>query len=586
MKNLKQNKYQQFLKYLSVFLLFFIPLYPKIPLADIIPGYIVRMRLEDIFISITVIFYFVGVLLKKLKFKSVISYIIFIYIFVSFLSTITAIFIFPTMPFEPVHIAKTSMHFIRYIEYFSLFFIFFASIESKKDINVFIYSFVIVSLLIAIYGYGQKYLYWPVYSTMNREFSKGVRLYLTEHARVQSTFGGHYDLGAFLVLSLSILMGLIFIVKKGFKKYILYITFLFNLWLLIMCASRTSVISFLFSSFVFILLYVFSKKLSLKNKVFKFFKYEVQFLFIFLFMFSVFGKDLQERYLQIIRGDPKLSKIYDSLPKSKTDFFVFFDKFKKQEPPENAIAFDNSEEKQQMELMNNLLTPSDERPTPNKPIENNKQDKGENNRPLDVYNQVDKIIRVSTQTATGTVYVTKTTTNTWSDCALKHSLSVCIRLEALWPNAIKGFMHNPLLGNGFATLNKKSFEEFTVAESTDNNFLRTLGEVGLLGFLSFYGTIFVMLIISFYFYKKGSYDEKMLAIIYISSTLGLLLNATYIDVFAASKVAEFYWAFVGVVLGYFYLSSLYKKIKLVETIENLADFVFFKLKKILDTKIE
>ena len=36
----------------STFLLAFIPLYPKIPLFDIIPGYIVRVRLEDIFITI------------------------------------------------------------------------------------------------------------------------------------------------------------------------------------------------------------------------------------------------------------------------------------------------------------------------------------------------------------------------------------------------------------------------------------------------------------------------------------------------------------------------------------------------------
>jgi hypothetical protein len=35
---------------LSVFLLIFIPLFPKIPLFDILPGYIVRVRPEDLLV--------------------------------------------------------------------------------------------------------------------------------------------------------------------------------------------------------------------------------------------------------------------------------------------------------------------------------------------------------------------------------------------------------------------------------------------------------------------------------------------------------------------------------------------------------
>ena len=41
--------------FLSVFLLAFIPLFPKIPLFSPIEEYIVRVRLEDIFVLITVI---------------------------------------------------------------------------------------------------------------------------------------------------------------------------------------------------------------------------------------------------------------------------------------------------------------------------------------------------------------------------------------------------------------------------------------------------------------------------------------------------------------------------------------------------
>jgi hypothetical protein len=36
------------------FLLAFIPLYPKIPIADLLPGYIVRLRVDDLLILFAV----------------------------------------------------------------------------------------------------------------------------------------------------------------------------------------------------------------------------------------------------------------------------------------------------------------------------------------------------------------------------------------------------------------------------------------------------------------------------------------------------------------------------------------------------
>ncbi len=38
----------------------------------------------------------------------------------------------------------------------------------------------------------------------------------------------------------------------------------------------------------------------------------------------------------------------------------------------------------------------------------------------------------------------------------------------------------------------------------------------------------------------------------IAGIVGLLLNATYIDVFVASKVAETFWALVGILLAITY----------------------------------
>ena len=64
------------------------------------------------------------------------------------------------------------------------------------------------------YALGQQYLDWPVISTTNSEFSKGLILRLTPGARVNSTFAGHYDLAVFLAMAIVILTALFFAVSK------------------------------------------------------------------------------------------------------------------------------------------------------------------------------------------------------------------------------------------------------------------------------------------------------------------------------------------------------------------------------------
>ena len=191
---------------------------------------------------------------------------------------------------------------------------------------------------------------------------------------------------------------------------------------------------------------------------------------------------------------------------------------------------------------NGALVASDERPTAT--------------RPSDVYVDVPDYVQVTTTSATG---VTTTTTvaqdRVFSECANQRGLSLCIRLETLWPKAIAGFEQDPLFGKGYATLNKDSVEQFTEAESTDNNFLRTLGETGLAGFITFYGVIAVASYFLIKKYKTSDDFDKIVIVSYLAATIGLLFNAVFIDVFAASKVAFVYWALTGVLIGYFYFHS-------------------------------
>lgn len=210
---------------MASFLLAFIPLYPKLPLFEAIPGYIVRVRLEDLIVLFTLLLWGVQLLRKKVTWKTPLTYLIIAYAVVGFLSILSAVYITKTVPAELLHVGKTTLHYFRYLEYFSLFFILYSAIRTTKDALISLIIIISTVTAVSLYGIGQKYFYWPVYSTMNREFSKGIRLYLTEHARVQSTFGGHYDLGAYLVITLPIIMSAFYLVKKNSYKVLTGLAF-------------------------------------------------------------------------------------------------------------------------------------------------------------------------------------------------------------------------------------------------------------------------------------------------------------------------------------------------------------------------
>ena len=106
------------------------------------------------------------------------------------------------------------------------------------------------------------------------------------------------------------------------------------------------------------------------------------------------------------------------------------------------------------------------------------------------------------------------------------------------------------MGTGYSTLVKAHVWEFTTAESTDNDYLRLLGETGLLGFVSFLAIIFVVIKTLFASLKKAR-DPLHFGLFAagIGATVGMLVNATYIDVFEASKVAYAYWSLIGLILA-------------------------------------
>lgn len=516
---------------LTGFLIVMIPLYPKIPLAELIQGYIVRMRLEDLCVLFTLIAWFVQLLRHKITFpKNTIGYAMLVYIAIGFISSLSALYITDSVPFIREQVLKLWLHWFRRIEYFSLFFITYSAIRSKKDLILFVKVALLTLIGVILYGIGQKYFYFPAFSTMNREFSKGIRLYLQPNSRLLSTFGGHYDLAGYLMMLLTFTLPAAWLATKKVLKSLLYLTSLIAYWCLVLTTSRTSFIGFLVGITVVAWLLVKSKGWGWVLK-----RWLVTMFVSFIVMFTF--SNLLERFLQVIPNkelrdsilelqqvvnqpflaEPTNSQTVQTLPS-------LFDYIFKKEVSKPVVLTDT--EKTQLDIVASTsdMPPSIVKPTPTP------------NLPSDV-SEESETIRKDMAEESGREYKGPN----YSPNALKYGLSMGIRLDALWPQAIKGFKTNPILGTGYSTLVKTTNEEFTYAESTDNDYLRMLGETGLLGTIAFMWIIYAVIKYSYINLATAEGITVVLSLGAIGATVAMLTTATYIDIFESSKVAYVYW---------------------------------------------
>ncbi len=136
----------------------------------------------------------------------------------------------------------------------------------------------------------------------------------------------------------------------------------------------------------------------------------------------------------------------------------------------------------------------------------------------------------------------KTASPTPTPIPIVEDRSTNIRLVVEWPRAIRAFTKNPLLGTGYSSI--------TLA--TDNDYLRLLGEVGLLGFLGFlllWSTIGLQFLNVFPYSKHFTGLELAFMSGVVGGSLGVFLNAVFIDVFEASKFILLFMLITGMAVG-------------------------------------
>ena len=445
-------------------LILFIPLYPKFPLTSV-DGTYVAIRLDDVVIALAILIWVIYQIKNKLPvFRTKITSL-----FVVYFLSIIASFITAFLVYQTDSVSLLGLHLLRRFEYISVFFIALNSIKSKFDFS-FAYIFLLISTaLVSFYGYGQKYLKFPVISTMNSEFSKGQLLQMDVWTRVNSTFAGHYDLAAFLSVALIIIAAGFLISKNKLIKFFSLLVWIPSFQILTFTASRVSI--FAFWGGIVVTFFLLRKYLWIIPVT-------------VLVVFSMFNsKDLSQRLLATI---PALKS---QLIKTST-----------------------------VPTITPTITVT---PTPTTaPIAI-----GTKPKPVPTITRHQPI-----------------TENYTIDADSGVARSGEIRFNVEWPRAINAFRKNILTGTGLGS----------ISLATDNDYLRLLGEGGLMSFISFMAIqlFFIFKTIPIFFKKRSTiYDP--ISIIFFGGLLTTLANAIFIDVFEASKTAYLFWIMMA-----FYYQSL------------------------------
>ena len=119
----------------TLFLLVFIPLYPKLPILDIKHTW-VYIRIEDFLMAVFWILFFVQMIRKKATLKTPLSYPILAFLGVGALATLHGVlFLFPTL--TGVFPQLAVLYWLRHVEYLSVFFIAFSAMRKKNLCNAF-----------------------------------------------------------------------------------------------------------------------------------------------------------------------------------------------------------------------------------------------------------------------------------------------------------------------------------------------------------------------------------------------------------------------------------------------------------------
>ena len=499
------------------FLLFFIPLYPKLPLIGVRHTW-VYIRWEDFLVALVVVGWLIQLLRRKVSLKLPLTLPIILYWLVGGVSLLFS------LVFLRSHLANffpqvAVFHFLRRLEYMVLFFVAASTVKDIKKTKKYFLVIGLALLGVCFYGFGQKYLGFPAFLTMNEEFAKGIPLYLPPSARVTSTFAGHYDLSAFLVLMIALFTSLIFALKKPFYKILVFLLVFASFILLLLTASRISFAVYLVA--IVLVFWLHKKKWLIIPVV----------LISILLMNQISGTS--QRFGKTFRIKDVVYDVETGRP----------------------LALLESEQE-----VGKIFTEEEEIAQEDLPV-------GSGFLPVPLLQKeptatqaalIKRPIATALKTATMSSEIATVSGEFLIKRTIVYDISFTTRFQGTWPRALKAFYRNPILGSGYSS----------VALAADNSYLRALGETGLLGLLAFLSILGAYGLLIRQSLKKITQPfARSVLIGTAAGTLGIALNATLIDIFEASKVAFTFWPLLGLSVGLIIYCLPRRRSLIKETIE-------------------
>ncbi len=480
-----------------LFFLAFIPLYPKLPLINVIRTF-VYIRLEDFFVAAAVGVYVLLRLQQRHIPKTPLTWPILVFWGVGLISAVfSMIFIGPKLVGYFPHLVL--LHWLRRIEYMMLFFIAFDVVARKKSlVTAVIWTLVGTTVGIIVYGLGEKFFGWPAFLTMNEQFAKGIPLRLPPTARIPSTFGGHYDLAAFVVFTVPILTAFVFAANKLWQKIIFFMVSVGSLVMLFLTQSRTSFLVYLVA--ISVMLFWYKKKWFIIPVI------------LFSFFLLNFFNGASDRFYKTFRYNDVIVDLSTGKPVGTLASL------------EGTTAVVQQSASPAVE---NLPTGSEYIGLP------------ASQAPASASSQVKTISYTSVSLESGTGEIATVSGSFLIQKALVYDISITTRLQGEWPLAMTAFKRNILLGSGYSTLSVAS----------DGDYVRMLGETGILGTVAFLGILLAAYVIFFRRKETLVGYQKAFVVGVFGGLTGLIFNGILIDVFEASKVAFTLWLLLGVALA-------------------------------------
>lgn len=486
---------ENILKLLVFGYIFIIPLYPKLPLRMVNYTY-VAIRVEDVYVAIVALIFLIQFLRRKVKMNWKFAMLFGLFWLSTFASALYGFYVQKTVVINNLGL----LHAARRVEYMLIFFVAYSTIRSKKDVLVYLNLIFAVLAIVCVYGIGQKFLGWPAVQTMNPEYAKGYILVLDATARISSTFAGHYDLAAYLIFLMPIVLGY-FVWSKN-KIY--FALFILALATMILTSSRASYLSYVGAIVLFLLTIRKFKLLVI--------------VLIATAILTPFSENLTSRLTRTFQQtkifvDPLTGEVIvpkdvrpDNLPVG--DFGAKVNPKAIPTPKKNTKIDAKSKKLAKEQIREGVIADADASGT--------KLTEDQITALVDqIFNQQIPVDRYLAD------------------------ISLSTRFQVEWPRAIAAFQKNPVLGSGPSSL----------GEATDGDYFRWLGELGLLGTGLFVIILSEIVRQIWKRMRKIAKEHTYLYYGFLFGMLGLLVNASYIDVFEASKDAYTFWLVAGIFIG-------------------------------------